>query len=52
VWSFTEKTGKWVWSAQQGGIDWWRYLNEILYPKAETLLCYIPNVVVQEDKAP
>ena len=56
MWSFTEKTGKWVRSAERGGVDWWRYLNEILYPKlfpfAEALLCYIPNVAVQEDKAP
>ena len=32
-WQWTAKNGKIVRSAKNGGIDWWRYQNEVLKPK-------------------
>ena len=54
-WKFTKNNGAFVRSST-GGIDWYRYLHEILLKKllpfAAALKCFVPNVTIMEDKAP
>jgi hypothetical protein len=54
-WKFNASTGAFV-RDSKGGVDWWRYLNEILIPKllpfAQSCKCQRLGTIVQEDKAP
>ena len=51
-WRWTKETGKAVREGKKGGIDWWRYQQEILIPFAQQCKVERPSTVVQEDKAP
>ncbi len=54
-WKFTKKTGKLVRDGQ-GGVDWYRYQQEVLIPKhiPFALECKQdrPETIIQEDGAP
>ena len=53
-WKFTTSYGAFT-RSDGGGIDWWRYLTNILIPKllpfTQSLTCLNPDTIVQEDKA-
>ena len=53
-WKFTAAHGAFT-RSDGGGIDWWRYLTNILLlkllPFTQSLACLNPNMIVQEDKA-
>ena len=53
-WKFTASHGAFT-RSDGGGVDWWRYLTNILIPKllpfAQSLTCLNPDTTVQEDKA-
>ena len=53
-WKFTAAHGAFT-RLDGGGIDWWRYLTNILLlkllPFAQSLTCLNPDTIVQEDKA-
>ncbi|CBF84331.1 hypothetical protein AN2628.2 [Aspergillus nidulans FGSC A4] len=55
TWRFTEKTGKLV-RKSKGGVDWWRYQQEILLPHlipfAKACKIERPDTKVLEDGAP
>lgn len=55
-WQWNEKNGKIVRNASKGGIDWYRYQQEILKPKllpfAQDCQSERPGTIVQEDNAP
>jgi hypothetical protein len=54
-WRFTKANGKLVHEAKRGGIDWFRYLFQVVVPKifpfAERCKETRPDTVVQEDRA-
>jgi hypothetical protein len=54
-WKFTKVNGKLVREAKRGGIDWFRYLFNVLVPKlfpfAERCKEAQPDTLVQEDRA-
>ena len=56
AWKFDKAHGAYVRSSRKGGIDWWRYQQEILIPKlipfAQAYRQARPDTMVQEDKAP
>jgi hypothetical protein len=56
TWQFNKKSGKLVREKGKGGIDWWRYQQEIIVPKlipfAKECMVERPNTLVQEDGAP
>lgn len=56
VWKHSKKNGAIVRAKGKGGIDWYRYQQEILIPKlipfAKECLKERPDTLVQEDKAP